>query len=84
MVGKMRKYGRVLDSCSSSNILVERIKDKNPFLKRILVVDNNPNLQLTFKIAMQGDDDEPVAKQDLNPKLSWIFYKKASYDRIFD
>jgi hypothetical protein len=33
----------------------QRIKEKDPFLKRILVVDDDPDLTLTFKVALEED-----------------------------
>jgi CheY-like chemotaxis protein len=46
----------------NDNFLVERIKEKDPFLKRILVVDDDPDITLTFKAGLDGyyygDGDE--------------------------
>ena len=38
-----------------SNIAVERIKEKerDPFVKRILVVDDEPDVALTFKVGLE-------------------------------
>jgi CheY-like chemotaxis protein len=33
----------------------QRIKENDPFLKRILIVDDEPDLTLTFKAALEGD-----------------------------
>jgi CheY-like chemotaxis protein len=40
-------------SVHNDNFLVERIKEKDPFLKRILVVDDDPDITLTFKVALE-------------------------------
>jgi hypothetical protein len=33
----------------------QRIKEKDPFLKRILIVDDDPDLTLIFKAALEED-----------------------------
>jgi hypothetical protein len=39
---------------SDNIIAVERIKEIDPFLKRILIVDDDPDITLTFKVGLDG------------------------------
>jgi CheY-like chemotaxis protein len=53
---------------SSNNILVERIKQKDPFLKRIIVVDDDPDITLTFKAGLEEYYDDNNDNNDNNNK----------------
>ena len=37
-----------------NNIVVEWERQKDPFLKRILIVDDDPDITLTFKVGLDG------------------------------
>ena len=37
----------------NNNIVVEKGKKKDPFLKRILIVDDDPDVTLTFKVGLE-------------------------------
>jgi hypothetical protein len=39
---------------SNNVIAIERIKEKDPFLKRILIVDDDPGITFTFKVGLDG------------------------------
>ena len=41
-------------NANPNSITVERFEEKEPFLKRILIVDDDPDITLTFKVGLDG------------------------------
>ena len=57
MLGKISRWYLTANNYSGhNNILLEkeRERQKDPFLKRILIVDDDPDITLTFKVGLDG------------------------------
>jgi CheY-like chemotaxis protein len=74
---------------NSNNIIVERSKEKelSPFLKKILVVDDDPDLTLTFKLGLELDyDDSDKIRFEVytynNPAVALSEFKPNFYDLL--
>ena len=66
----------------------QRIKQKDPFLKRILVVDDDPDLTLTFKVALGEDyhnNDNKIRFEVYtynNPEVALSEFEPNFYDLL--
>jgi DNA-binding response OmpR family regulator len=66
----------------------QRIKQKDPFLKRILVVDDDPDLTFTFKVALGEDyhnNDNKIRFEVYtynNPEVALSEFKPNFYDLL--
>jgi DNA-binding response OmpR family regulator len=65
----------------------QRIKEKDPFLKRILVVDDDPDLTLTFKVALEEDyHKNDIIRFEIytynNPLVALSEFKPNFYDLL--
>jgi CheY-like chemotaxis protein len=72
-------------SSSNSTIAVERIKEKDPFLKSILIVDDEPDVTLTFKVGLDGyyyDKRRFEVYTYNNPVLALSEFKPNFYDLL--
>jgi CheY-like chemotaxis protein len=71
---------------SSGNIAVERIKEADLSVKRILVVDNEPDLTLTFKAGLEEYHCDGKRKFEVytynNPLQALSEFKPDIYDLI--
>ncbi|MFL6316973.1 MAG: response regulator [Nitrososphaeraceae archaeon] len=73
----------VHDNVRSNTITVERIKEKDPFIKRILIVDDDPDITLTFKVGLDGhyyDKRRFEVYTYNNPVLALSEFKPNFYD----
>jgi DNA-binding response OmpR family regulator len=63
-------------------------KEKDPFLKRILIVDDDPDLTLTFKVALEEDyhDNDDKIRFEVytynNPAVALSEFKPNFYDLL--
>jgi DNA-binding response OmpR family regulator len=53
-------------------------KEDEPSLKRILIVDDDPDITLTFKIALENEDDK-LEVHTFNDPLSVLSHFKPSF-----
>ncbi len=68
-----------------NNIVVERERQKDPFLKRILIVDDDPDITLTFKVGLDGyyyDKRNFDVYTYNNPVLALSEFKPNFYDLL--
>ena len=68
-----------------SNIAVERERQKDPFLKRILIVNNDPDITLTFKVSLDGyyyDKRKFDVYTYNNPVTALSEFKRSFYDLL--
>ena len=75
----------VIDNKTShGNIAVERIKERDLSVKRILVIDDEPDLTLTFKAGLEGYVCDAKRKFEVytynNPLQALSEYKPDFYD----
>ena len=69
----------------NSKIAVERIKEKerNPFVKRVLVVDDEPDVALTFKVGLEECHcDGTYIYTYNNPIEALLDFKPHFYDLL--
>jgi Zn-finger nucleic acid-binding protein len=70
---------------SDNVIAVERIKEKDPFVKRILIVDDDPDITFTFKVELDGyyyDKRRFKVYTYNNPLLALSEFKLHFYDLL--
>jgi DNA-binding response OmpR family regulator len=70
---------------SDNVVAVERIDEKNPFLKRILIVDNDPDITFAFKVGLAGyyhDKRRFEVHTYNNPILALSEFKPNFYDLL--
>jgi DNA-binding response OmpR family regulator len=64
----------------------QRIKEKDPFLKRVLVVDDDPDLTLTFKVALEDYHKNDKIRFEIytynNPLVALSEFKPNLYDLL--
>jgi DNA-binding response OmpR family regulator len=76
------------DSVYLKRMQNQRIKEKDPFLKRILIVDDDPDLTLTFKAALEEeyhDNDNKIrfgVYTYNNPAVALSEFKPNFYDLL--
>ena len=78
------------DNSRAKNIAIERIRErereKDPFVRRILVIDDEPDVTLTFKVGLDGyyyDDDNKIKFEVYtynNPEIALSEFKPNFYD----
>ena len=75
-------------SDADSKIAVERIKEKerDPFVKRVLVVDDEPDVALTFKVGLEECHCDGKRRFEVytynNPIEALLDFKPHFYDLL--
>jgi len=81
-MGRDHRNGKMVIVSKNRAQIITFAKEDEPSLKRILIVDDDPDITLTFKIALEKEDDK-LEVHTFNDPLSVLSqFKPSFYDLL--